>query len=62
MRVRLLLDVVLTMEQITALAEALADQPVATVAIDGNGTYGARFVGAQPVHEEGVYVASDHGS
>jgi CO/xanthine dehydrogenase FAD-binding subunit len=50
MRLRLLIDVEWP-EDTTALAEAIADQPVASVSVEGMATIGGRLMGATPVYE-----------
>jgi hypothetical protein len=49
MRIRLLMDTVIIDEEISRLAELIADQPAATIQIDGYPLLGARFMAAQPV-------------
>jgi hypothetical protein len=50
-RIRLLIDTTLDMEQIPKLAELIADQPTCLIEINGWGQIlGGRFMGAQPVH------------
>jgi hypothetical protein len=52
MRVRLLIDVTLEESEVSSLADLIADQPPATVRIEGFRELGARFMGATPVHHD----------
>jgi hypothetical protein len=58
MRIRLLMDTDVEQSDIERLAELIAEQPVATVQINGYRLLGARFMGAQPVM--GVDAEPDH--
>jgi hypothetical protein len=52
MRLRLLIDIEWIEPDVTRLAEAIADQPVALVSLDGWTPIGGRLMGATPVHGE----------
>ena len=55
MRIRLLIDTVFTDDEITRLAEVMAEQPTCLVELSGWPTViGGRFMGAQPVHADEV--------
>jgi hypothetical protein len=53
MRLRLLVDIEWTEPDVSRLADAIADQPVALVSLDGWAPIGGRLMGATPVHEDG---------
>lgn len=53
MRVRLLIDMTIPDEDVAALAEIIAEQPVVTFTLpEPFGMTGGRFMGAQPVAVE----------
>jgi hypothetical protein len=52
MRIRLLLDTVVSEDEIPRLAELIAEQAVATISFEGHPLMGGRFMGAQPVGVE----------